>query len=279
MPQQSPKQPSAAAGLFDIGGIAMKYWLRRVVCSLNVLVLLTANVAIARDLAEVKKSGVLIAGTEGAYPPFNFFKGSILTGFEIELTEALAKRLGVAMEWRALGFDSLLPALNQDRFDLAVSSFGITPERQKAVDFSDPYYCSGGQIVAKPGGPRTAADLAGKVVAVQIGTTYAAAVKKLSAVKEMKTFPRDTDAQQNLISGRVDAWVTDRFVIVDVISKNPDLPLQRGELLFSERIAFAVKKGNQQLRVAVNKALADVLADGTYNAISEKYFKEDIRCR
>jgi polar amino acid transport system substrate-binding protein len=257
----------------------MKYPLRWLVCSFNVLVLLTASVAMARDLAEVKKSGLLIAGTEGSYPPFNFFKGSILTGFEIDLTEALAKRLGVALEWRALGFDSLLPALNQDRFDLAAASFGITPERQKAVDFSDPYYCSGGQIVAKPGGPRTAADLAGKVVAVQIGTTYAAAVKKVSAVREMKTFPRDTDAQQNLTSGRVDAWVTDRFVIADLLSKNPDLPLQRGELLFIERIAFAVKKGNRELRAATNKALADVLADGTYKAISEKYFKEDIRCR
>lgn len=257
----------------------MKYPLRWLVCSFSVLVLLTASVAMARDLAEVKKSGLLIAGTEGSYPPFNFFKGSILTGFEIDLTEALAKRLGVALEWRALGFDSLLPALNQDRFDLAVASFGITPERQKAVDFSDPYYCSGGQIVAKPGGPRTAADLAGKVVAVQIGTTYAAAVKKVSAIGEMKTFPRDTDAQQNLTSGRVDAWVTDLFVIADLLSKNPDLPLQRGELLFIERIAFAVKKGNRELRAATNKALADVLADGTYKAISEKYFKEDIRCR
>jgi polar amino acid transport system substrate-binding protein len=226
----------------------MKYSWKRVVWGLNVLALMIANVAIARDLAEVRKSGLLIAGTEGSYPPFNFFKGSILTGFEIELTEALAKRLGVALEWRALGFDSLLPALNQDRFDLAVSSFGIT-------------------------------DLAGKVVGVQIGTTYAAAVKKVSAIREMKTFPRDTDAQQNLINGRVDAWVTDRFVIGDVMSKNSNLPLQRGELLFEEQIAFAVKKGNQELRVSVNKALADVLADGTYKTISEKYFKEDIRCR
>jgi len=257
----------------------MKYSLKRVLCCLNALALLTANVAIARDLATIKQSGLLIAGTEGSYPPFNFFKGSVLTGFEIDLTEALAKRLGVTVEWRALGFDSLLPALDQDRFDLAISSFGITPERQKAVDFSDPYYCSGGQIVARPGGPRTAADLAGKVVAVQIGTTYAAAVKKVSAIREMKTFPRDTDAQQNLLSGRVDAWVTDRFVITDVMSKNPGLPLQRGQLLFDERIAFAVKKGNRELRVAANKALADVLADGTYTAISEKYFKEDIRCR
>jgi polar amino acid transport system substrate-binding protein len=257
----------------------MGYFTRWVACFAAVIGLLAADVTAARDLEAIKKSGVLIGGTEGSYPPFNFFKGATLTGFEIELAEALAKRLGVKMQWRALGFDALLPALNQDRFDIAVSSFGVTPERQKAVDFTDPYYCSGGQIVARPGGPRTAADLAGKVVAVQIGTTYAEAVKRASAIKEAKTFPRDTDAQQNLISGRVDAWVTDRFVIFDVMGKNPKLALQRGELLFTERIAFAVEKGNDGLRIAVNRALADLLADGTYRTISEKYFKEDIRCR
>jgi polar amino acid transport system substrate-binding protein len=257
----------------------MKYSFGWLVCAAVALTLQLATPAIARDLASIKKSGVLVGGTEGSYPPFNLFKGPTLTGFEIELSEALAKRLGVKMEWQVLGFDSLLPALNQDRFDIAVSSFGVTAERQKAVDFTDPYYCSGGQIIAMPGGPKTAADLAGKDVAVQIGTTYAEAVKRVSAIKEVKTFPRDTDCQQNLLSGRVDAWVTDRFVVVDVMSKNPKLSLQRGDLLFTERIAFAVKKGNDSLRLAINQALADVLSDGTYKAFSEKYFKEDIRCR
>jgi polar amino acid transport system substrate-binding protein len=237
------------------------------------------GLASARDLAAIRQSGTLLAGTEGSYPPFNFFKGGTLMGFEIDLAEALAKRLGLRVEWKPLGFDALLPALNQERFDVAVSSFGVTPERQKAVDFTDPYYCSGGQIIARKGGPKSPAELAGKTVAVQIGTTYVDAVRKVSAIKEVKTFPRDTDAQQNLLNGRVDAWVTDRFVVFDVLEKNPGLPLQRGDLLFTEKISFAVKKGNDSLRAALNKALAEVLADGTYTALSKKYFREDIRCR
>jgi len=247
------------------------------VCVLTLAV--TCLSAHGRDLESVKQSGVLIAATEGSYPPFNFFKGGTLTGFEIELVEVLARKIGLRMDWRSLGFDALLPALQQDRFDLAVSSFGITPAREKAVDFTATYYCSGGQIVSRPGGPKTAADLVGKVVAVQIGTTYAEAVRKVSDIKEAKTFPRDTDAQQNLLAGRVDAWVTDRFVLLDVLAKNPNLPLQAGELLFTERIAFAVKKGNDGLRLAINKAIAEVMADGSYRALSEKYFKQDIRCR
>lgn len=238
-----------------------------------------SGLAHGRDLASIKKSGVLVAGTEGAYPPFNYFKGPTLTGFEVELVELLARKLGVKVEWRALAFDALLPALQQDRFDVAVSSFGITPARQKAVDFSAPYYCSGGQIVARPDGPTTAADLAGKVVAVQIGTTYAEAVKKISAITEAKTFPRDTDAQQNLVAGRVDAWVTDRFVAMDIMIRNPGLPLKAGDLLFTEKIAFAVKKGDNGLRQAIDQALTETLADGSYRALSERYFKEDIRCR
>ena len=248
-------------------------------CLIGAVLSLAPGPAESRNLDSITKSGTLIAATEGAYPPFNFFKGANLSGFEVELVELIAKKLGVKMEWRALAFDALLPALQQDRFDVAVSSFGITPTRQKAVDFSEPYYCSGGQIVARHGGPKSAADLAGKVVAVQIGTTYADAVRKVSAVKEAKTFPRDTDAQQNLVSGRVDAWVTDRFVASDVLSKNPALSLQKGDLLFTEKIAFAIKKDNNSLRGAINKALGELLADGSYRTLSEKYFKEDIRCR
>lgn len=232
-----------------------------------------------RDIDAIKKSGTLQVATEGAFPPFNYFKDNVLTGFEIDIAEALAKKLGVKVQWTTLGFDVQIPALAQDRFDFAIASFAITPERAKAVDFTDPHYCSGGQIVTKIGGAKTAAELKGKTVAVQIGTTYADAVKKVSDLKEVKTFPKDTDAQQNLLSGRVDAWVTDKFQALEVTQKNPDLKLQLGDLLYTEKIAIIVKKDNKSVRDALNKALAEIMADGTYKAISEKYFGQDIRCK
>ena len=109
--------------------------------------------------------------------------------------------------------------------------------------------------------------------------TVADAVKKVSNTKEVKTFPKDTDAQQNLISNRVDAWVTDKFQAMEVVTKNPTLKLQKGDLLYTEKIAMIVKKDNKALRDALNKALAETMADGSYKAVSEKYFQEDIRCK
>jgi polar amino acid transport system substrate-binding protein len=243
------------------------------------ILLLTASTASARTFEEIKADGKIIVASEGAFPPFNFFQGPKLSGFEIDVAEALAKKLGVTIEWRALSFDALLAGLRQDRWDLVIASFGITPERAKAVTFTDPHYCSGGIIVAKDPAISTVASLAGKTVAVQTGTTYLENVKKLPGVKEVKNFPKDTDARAALTAGRVDAWVTDKFVAKGALEADPGAGLKMGDFVFVEKIASAVKKGNTSLEQAVNKALAELLADGTYEAISKKWMKEDIRCR
>jgi polar amino acid transport system substrate-binding protein len=233
----------------------------------------------ARSFEEIKASGKIIAATEGAYPPFNYFEGSKLTGFEVELGEAIAKKLGVAIEWKALSFDALLAGLGQDRWDMVIASFGITDERSKAVTFTDPHYCSGGVIVSKDASIATPEGLKGKTVAVQTGSTYMQNVQKLPGLKDVKNFPQDTDARSALVNGRVDAWVSDRFVVKAAIDGNPNLGLKTGGYLFVEEIATAVKKNNTSLANAINKALAELMADGTYKAISEKYMKEDIRCQ
>lgn len=233
----------------------------------------------ARDWAEIKKSGTLIAATEGAYAPFNYFQGSKLVGFEIDVMDAVAKQLGLKIQWKTIGFDALIPAITQDRFDLAIAGHAITDERSKSVDFAKPHYCSGGQIIAKAGGPLKAAELGGKVIGVQIGTTYADAAKKVTGAKEVKTFPKNTDAQQALLAGRIDAWVTDRFVGMEAIQKSPKAKLGSGEMLFVEHIATVIKKGNTGLRDEINGALAALKADGTLKKISEKWFKEDVSCQ
>jgi polar amino acid transport system substrate-binding protein len=233
----------------------------------------------ARTLEEIKKDGKIVVATEGAFPPFNFYKGSTLTGLEVDVAEALAKKLGVQVEWKALSFDALLAGLEQDRWDLVIASFAITPERSKAVTFTDPHYCSGGVIVAKNAAIKTADDLKGKAVSVQTGTTYLENVQKLPGVKTVKNFPKDTDARSALVAGRVDAWVTDRFVAKEAVETAPDAGLKIGGFVFVEKIASAVKKGNTSLEQAVNVALKEIMADGTYEAISKKYLNEDVRCR
>ena len=232
----------------------------------------------ARTIEAIQKDGKILLATEGQFAPFNFFKGTTLTGFEVEVAELVAKKMGLKVQWKTIGFDALLTGLKQDRWDLVIASHAITDERAKAVTFTAPHYCSGGLVVAMDPAIRTAKDMAGKEVAVQTGTSYLENVQKIASIKDMKNFPTDVDARSALVSKRVDAWVTDRFVAKEVAAKNPTAGFKLGELVFVEKVASAVAKGNTGLADAWSKALAETMADGSYAAVSKKYFEEDVRC-
>lgn len=236
---------------------------------------LTTTAALARDMATIKQSGTLLLATEGAFPPFNFYQGTKLSGYEVDVAEAVAKKLGLQIEWKSLAFDALISSVRQDRFDAAIASHGYTDERAKSVDFTSPHYCSGGQVVAPVGGAKTVADLKDKTVVVQLATSYSSAVTKLPGLKEIKTLPKDTDALSALLGARADAWVTDKYVAKSAVEKNPTR-LQRGEMVFNERISFILKKGNPELRSALSKAVDELRADGTLTTISKKWSDEDM---
>lgn len=247
--------------------------------------LLLSNAALALNMTEIKSSGQIRFATEGGFPPFNEFKSGKLAGFEVEIGNAIADKLGMKITWQALPFDSLLIGLGQSRYDVVIASHAITPERAKAVDFTSPHYCTGGTIFtsmkANAPGPKTKAELAGKTVGVQVGTTYLSNLKSISGVKEIKTYPKDTDALQNLLAGRIDAWITDRFVGRQAVAAQvkKGAKLEAGDIVFEERVAMAVSKGNNDLKAALDKALAQIIADGTYKKISTSFFGEDIRCK
>lgn len=240
---------------------------------------LFGTAAQARPLEEIRKDGTLRLATEGYYPPFAFFEGKNLTGFEVELAQLLAGKMGLKFEWKTIAFDALLTGLQQDRWDLVISSHGITEERKKAVTFARPHYCSGAQVVARTADIASAKDLSGKAVAVQTGTTYQDYVQSnVPGVKRVVNFPTNEAALSALMTKRVDAFVTERFLATEMAQKNPNAKFHQGELLFVEQLAPAVGKDNQALADAWNKAFAEALADGSYAKISQKWFKEDIRC-
>ena len=251
--------------------------MKRALLTLTALTLLTGT-AHARTWEAIKSSGTIKIATEGAFPPFNMLKGTQVTGFEVDLANAMAKRLGLKVQWVTQPFDNLLIGLNADRYDFVIASHGVTPERAKAVDFSQPHYCTGGAIVTRPGGPTTAAALKGQKVGVQVGTSYLTSVRKVAGVGEIKTYPKDTDVMAALMAGRVNAWVSDRFVGLEAVKAQKG-KLVQGDLLFKEQIAMAVKKGNSGLLKELNAALSRALSDGTYARISNTYFGQDIRCK
>ena len=245
------------------------------------IALAVVGMAIARDLMTIKKAGTIMVGTEGAFPPMNFFKGKDLTGFEIDLTNAVAKQMGLKTEWKVLSFDALLPALGQGRFDMVAASHTITAERAKAVDFLNPEYCTDGVWVTKKGGPKTIAELAGKKVGAGVGSTNLQILSTIKGLKteDIKSFPKDLDALQALIAGRIDAWSTDRWPALDAVKANPNANLVVGGVIYVQRNAMAVAKGNTALREALNGGLAAVMKDGTYATLSKKWFGQDIRCK
>ncbi len=247
--------------------------------AVSLALLVGAAPAFARTFDDIKKQGTIVVASEGQYAPFNYFQGAKLSGFEVEVAELVAARLGLKVEWKALSFDALLAGLSQDRWDLVISSHGITEDRSKAVTFTEPHYCSGGVVVSVDPAIRGPKDLAGKVLAVQTGSTYLENVKKLGLGKDVKNFPQDTDARTSLVAKRVDVWVTDRFVAKRNAEANPALGLKVGDYVFVERIAAAVAKGNSSLAQAYNRALAEIMQDGSYAALSKKYFNEDVRCK
>ncbi|WP_027482294.1 ABC transporter substrate-binding protein [Deinococcus pimensis] len=240
-------------------------------------VTLGSSVASAATLAEARRAGVLHLATEGGYAPFNYYKGKTLTGFEVELGDAVAKQLGLKPQWTTIVFESLLIGLQQNKYDLVIASHGITPERLKAVDFTNPHYCSGGVLVSLPGGPRKLADLRGKVVTLGVNTSYLQYAQKLPGLKDIKTLPTTSDQLTAVLVKRADTMVLDRFNAIDVARTMPG-KLQIGDVIFPERIGMAVHKGNTELLNAVNGALAKLMADGTYEKLSRKYFGQDVRC-
>ncbi|SMB83985.1 ABC transporter substrate-binding protein [Deinococcus hopiensis] len=248
-------------------------------CALTLLACSALATAQTAATTPTLTAGQLTIGTDPTYAPFIFTQGKVLTGFEVELMNEVARRLHLKPVWVYQPFDNLLIGLSQRRFDVVVGSHGITAERLKAVDFALPDYCSGGVILSRPGGPSSPADLKGKVVAVQVGTTYYQRLRQVPGLQSIKTLPGDPQALQHLLSGRSDAFVTDRFVALGAQMKFSGAKLQVGSMLFQEQIGFAVRKGNTRVTAAVNSALKGILSDGTYANLSHKYFKTDIRCK
>lgn len=234
----------------------------------------------ARPLDEIERSGKIIIGTDGTFPPFQYFEDGQLVGFEVDLGNEVAKRLKLVPEWKPIAFDTLLAGLTQDRWDIVIAALAATSERAKVVNFTQPNFCTGAVIVATTPKIRHKDDLAGKTVSVQTGSTYFAAVQKVPGIKQIRNISSDNDARNAMLSGRSDAWVSDKFVARTAQHKlgESGKQLYIGGMLFEEKSATAVNKNNSLLLAKYNSVLAEMRSDGTYDAISKKWFGEDISC-
>ncbi|MDD2089430.1 ABC transporter substrate-binding protein [Pseudomonas guariconensis] len=216
-------------------------------------------------------------GIEAAYPPFNNKDASgNVVGFDKDIGDALCAKMKVECSVVTSDWDGIIPALNAKKFDFLVSSLSITDERKQAVDFTDPYYSNKLQFIAPKNVDFKAdkASLKGKVIGTQRATLSGTWLEdNYGDDVEVKLYDTQENAYLDLIAGRIDGILADKYVQYEWLKSKDGQNFEfKGEpVVDSDKIGIAVRKGDP-LREKLNKALAEIKADGTYKKINDKYF-------
>jgi polar amino acid transport system substrate-binding protein len=228
--------------------------------------------------------GVLLVGAEISYPPFEYYDddGRTPIGFDIQMATALAGKLGLQVKFIDTAFDGIFAGVTKGDYDCAISAVTITPERLAAHNFTKPYIGNAQAIVLLKGSPKTVrgtGDLAGLGVAYQAETTSDIFMTKLAAGGlSFRGYEYESvmSCFDELKLGRVDAIVCDKLVALDYVvpADSPFEILWEGPA--DETFGVCLKKGNDALTAALDKALDELFADGTMLNISMDVFKADL---
>ena len=253
----------------------MKKLFAIVLTALMLLSCLTACGASGKTLEDVKKAGKLTIATSPDFPPFESLgENGEVFGIEIDILNLICAELGVELEINQMDFDSVLPGIESGKYDLGASGISVTPEREENTLFTVPYCMAAQAIVVMKDSPITCkADLEGKTISVQTGTT--AEEFCMGAGYTVNAYAANADAQEALLSGKVDAWVIDDLTAAEMVKlyneEHGETLVVLSEAMTTEPYAFALKLGSDDLVAPINEILEKLLADGTIAAIFEKY--------
>ncbi|MBO5095104.1 MAG: amino acid ABC transporter substrate-binding protein [Lachnospiraceae bacterium] len=229
-------------------------------------------------LDKVKAAGVLKIGTEGTYAPYTFHDDSNeLTGFDVEVAEKIAEKLGVEAEFVETKWDSIIAGLDAGRFDIIVNQVSISEERLEKYDFSVPYTYTHGALIVKGNDEEiTGFDkIAGKKAAQSLTSNWAELAEENGA--EIVSTDGFNQSVELVLAGRADLTLNDDLTYYDYVNQKPDADLKIAAL--SEETsdsAVMIRKGNPKFVEAVNKALEELSAEGVLSEISERYFGADV---
>jgi polar amino acid transport system substrate-binding protein len=226
------------------------------------------------------RAGVLSFCSDITYPPEEFYVGTKPSGSDIDIGNAVAKRMGRSAKFTNTGFDGIIAALLAKKCDAIISGMNDTPARRKQVAFVD-YIKVGQSLMVQTGNPKhisNLASLAGKTVSVEVGTTNKdfldAQSKKLKAAGksaiQVKAFPKDTDAAAALKTGRVDAYFGDSPVVAYYIKRDPSFAFA-GAPINPIPVGIAVRKSDTATKAGIQKAITAMYADGTMKKILAKW--------
>lgn len=236
------------------------------------LIMISAIIFIATIGCE-KENKKLYVGTNAEFEPFEYREGENIVGFDIELIGEISKLINKDIEVEDMAFDGLLPALQTKKIDLIIAGMTATEERKKFVNFSESYYKSQQAIVVNKdeNGINNFDNLIGKEVGVVLGYTGDIIVSEMANVK-VQRYNATSEAIMSLKSKKVQAVVLDYEPAKNYSAQNPELKLIETDSQ-SEEYAIAIRKEDTQLLNDINKALATLKENGTYDALLNKYFK------
>jgi ABC-type amino acid transport substrate-binding protein len=217
----------------------------------------------------------LTVGSDIPYPPFEQGKSPNYTGFDVELLEAVGKAIGRDVEFEDTSFDTIFLDLARGNFDVVASAATITDEREKTVDFTNPYYISEQAILVKEGSDIDSVEkLSGTTVGVQQGTTGQEFVEEEGEAGDLRKYPQGPDAVGALQNGTVDAVVIDIPVAENAVEAGSGLEISAA-IPTEEEYGFAVKQGETELLEELNEGLKETIDDGTYAKLYEQWFKHE----
>ncbi len=230
----------------------------------------------AIDAPDTIEKGWIQAGSDTAFPPMEFSdeEGGYM-GFDVDLCTALAHKMGLKLQVVSTAWDGIIPGLLGDRYDIIMSAMSITEERLEQVNFTDPYLPGILAISSPKDAPiASAEELVGKIVGVQVDTTGQFAVEEIEGVKEIKKYPTILDAFADMAAGRVEVVVNDEPVNAYIIQTNTDYQekfANTGGIVTVNDYGYAIKKENTELLEAMNAALAELIDEGIYQQICDKW--------
>ncbi|MGG1943713.1 cystine ABC transporter substrate-binding protein [Trinickia sp. NRRL B-1857] len=239
-----------------------------------------AATAHAADLLDqVKARGTLRIGCEGTFPPFDSkAPNGELVGFDVDIAKAVAAKLGVKPEFITTEWSGIIAGLQAGKFDVIVNQVGVTPERQKVLDFSPGYTFSGAELIQRKNDDRqfkSLEELKGHKLGVGLGTNYMDMAKSVPGI-DVKTYPGAPEYLSDLAAGRIDAALNDRLMVAYLL-KNSQLPLRPGAMVGTGNPSgIPFKKDNPKFAKAIADAMNQLEADGTFAKISEKWFGIDV---
>ena len=223
---------------------------------------------------QVINEGKLIVATNAEFPPYEYHDGDKIVGIDMEIADAIAKKMGLELEIEDIAFDSVILEVTSGKADMGMAGISATEERKQSVDFSDTYTTSKQLIIVKEDSEIAKSDdLEGKTVGVQAGTTGDLLVSDIKGAT-VERYSKGMDAVQALSQSKIDAVVIDSEVAKRFVSETTGLKVL-DDAYADEEYAVAVKKGNKELLDSVNKALSELKADGTVDKIIAKYIKAE----